>query len=140
MEALEGAREAVQSQRAVSIEAALRGQESPEASPAGTSGDEPNTTGGRSLQGRPGEAVGAAILEELRALRVLVEEQNRRLAELEETVRGGRELEASSEPAPEKPAKDNPDTVSELDEGASPETRDPGPWRRVLAWFGFGVS
>lgn len=36
--------------------------------------------------------VGAAILEELRALRELVQEQNRRIAELEEAVRTGREL------------------------------------------------
>jgi hypothetical protein len=64
---------------------------------------------------------------------MLVEEQNRRISELEEAVRTGRELKA------------NPDTVTELnpppvsDEGTGPEeAHERGFWRRVADWFGFG--
>lgn len=102
IEILEDAREAVREQRAVSIEAALRGQETHEAAPGGSSGtEEPHPVAGGSLEERVD--VGAAILEELRALRMLVEEQSRRIAELEEAVRtgGDPELYAPSEDSDE---------------------------------------
>lgn len=123
VEILEEAREAVQSQRAVSIEAALRGQEAPETSLAGTPGADPHTSPGGSLQGR--QDVGAAILEELRALRMLVEEQNRRIAELEVVVRAspGRELEPGKGPATvagpdEEALRDEPQAASAVPEAA----------------------
>ena len=149
IEVLEDAREAVQSQRAVSIEAALRGQESPRAShSAGTSGVEPHTTGRGGLQAAsPSVDVGAAILEELRALRTLVEEQNVRIAELEEAVRTGRELEASEGAEPtsdtETHSAGDPTPASPTPVASPEDDREPGPeakpWQRVLAWFGFGV-
>jgi hypothetical protein len=81
VDALEAAKE----QRAVSIEATLRGQDLLESAPKAASGTQiPHQSPGGSLQDRID--VGAAILEELR---VLVEEQNRRIAKLEETVRTG---------------------------------------------------
>ncbi len=91
--ALEAARAAVREQRAASIEAALRAQDVPHDVAAGP--------GEGGVPVRPAEGshadVGpaAAILEELRALRGLVEEQSRRIGELEEAVRTGRELSAA---------------------------------------------
>lgn len=84
VEALEDARALVRESRAVSIEAALRGQE------VGSDAEPYPAT-----QRPPVDEIspGAAILEELRSLRMLVEEQNRRISELEEAVRTGRELE-----------------------------------------------
>jgi hypothetical protein len=140
IEHLEDAREAVQSQRAVSIEAALRGQDSPETSPANTTGaGGPYTSPDAGLQGR--SDVGAAILEELRALRELVEEQNHRIAELEEVVRTGRprEIEASVGAVEETPAEVNPVTITGLEKTTEPEARERGVWRRLAGWFGFGV-
>jgi len=146
VEELESAREAVQSQRAVSIEAALRDQKNLEASPAGTTGAEPHIIPGSALQGRAGEAVGAAILKELRALRELVEEQNRRIAELEETVRGeGRgipfgELEAPSTTVDTpRERRASPGKAPWAGQDRGQDQPEPGPWQRVLAWFGFGV-
>lgn len=127
VEALEDARAMVRESRAVSIEAALRGQEV-----GGGAEPYPATQ-------RPSVAAtspGAAILEELRALRALVEEQNARISELEEAVRTGRELESPSEPV-------QPGEVAPATDAGGPATgqdrADTGPWRRVLAWFGFGV-
>ncbi len=97
VEDLERARATVREQRAVSIEAALRGQEAPQ----GGAGDPTrvNNVPEDPFGGiRSGTGPAAAILEELRALRELVEEQNRRIGELEETVRTGRELPAAEEP------------------------------------------
>ena len=38
------------------------------------------------------------------------------------------------------PADEGIDTVAlPGEETTEPESREPGPWRRVLAWFGFGV-
>ncbi len=149
--ALEDARALVRESRAVSIEAALRGQELDQVA-------EPYPA-----TQRPSRDVidpGAAILEELRALRELVEEQNRRISELEEAVRTGRELEASPETVPTpspvepslgpppatpdvsgkmSPVEQVPESDAKTEEPTEPEPREPGAWRRVLAWFGFGV-
>ncbi len=135
IELLEDAREAVQSQRAVSIQAALRGQElEPEAAPY------PATQS----PSRAATDAGAAILEELRALRRVIEEQNARISELEEAVRGEaggpRELEAPVAPtSTESPAvEENPATVAGLDPEPGQGQGDTNLWRRALAWFGFG--
>ncbi len=121
VEELERARAMVRDQRAVSIEAALRGQEGPSA------GDVPDTA---PVQEKSGSSLVEAILEELRALRHLVEEQNRRIAELEEAVRTGRELE---EPRDEP---QSPETGANTPEGVErhrslPETRTQ-PYRTSL--------
>lgn len=136
VEALEDARALVRESRAVSIEAALRGQEL-----------DPGTEAYPATQ-RPSHATadpGAAILEELRALRELVEEQNRRISELEEAVRTGspsRELEPPT--GPDLGGEGVPDEIAAAppaDAGPEPgqDRADTNPWRRVLAWFGFGV-
>lgn len=163
IEVLEEARAAVREQRAISIEAALRGQEMHHGA-SGTPGrvDVPEAPFG-GLRGVQEPA--AAILEELRALRELVEEQNRRIGELEEAVRTGRELPAAkTETAPGRPEATpegstrgephrGPETAPERPEGERREgTDDEGrayagvedearvegsSWRRVRAWFGF---
>ena len=148
VEALEDARTLVRESRAVSIEAALRGQELDPGAETYPATQRPS---------REATDAGAAILEELRALRKLVEEQNRRISGLEEAVRTGRELEAVPIPSPVEPSLGPPpaspdvagkippadggtDTVSVPgEETTEPAPHDPGPWRRVLAWFGFGV-
>lgn len=141
VEELERARALVRDQQAVSIEAALRGQEGPAVE------DVTDTTPLPDLGNRsPVEA----ILDELLALRALVEEQNRRIAELEEAVRTGRELEAPRD-EPQPPETDaargvdmpeaNGDTHAAPEResgGAEPENE--GVWRRVARWFGFGVG
>ncbi len=125
VEELERARALVHEQRAVSIEAALRGQEGPESVTGDASWPGPYPDPGAVLQGR--QDVGVAILEELRALRMLVEEQNHRIAELEEVVRGGRELEAEDHPATvarpdEEASRDEPQTATAVPEAAVGET------------------
>ena len=169
VEALEDARALVRESRAVSIEAALRGQEV-----GGEAGPYPAT---QRPSGGSTDA-GAAIVEELRALRVQIEENNRRISELEEAVRTGRELENPLnsaelnppvvsdhvlEEGPEPSPEHHPATVAGSEAQAAmsaqvgtaphpppvpatsaprettPESREPGPWRRVLDWFGFGV-
>ncbi len=150
VEALEDARALVRDRRAVSIEAALRGQEV-----GGEAEPYPATQKPSVDEINPG----AAILEELRALRALVEEQNRRISELEEAVRTGRELEASPEagpaPAPVEPSLGPPpaapdvsgkmppvelvpESDAETEEPTEPEAHEPGLWQRVAGWFGFG--
>jgi hypothetical protein len=91
--ALEAARAAVREQRAVSIEAALRARDVPHdvAAGPGEGGVSARTAEGSHADVGPA----AAILEELRALRELVEEQSRRIGELEDAVRTGRELPAA---------------------------------------------
>ena len=146
VEELERARALVRDQRAVSIEAALRGQEGPAAE------DAPDAV---SLPDRSGPSAAEAILEELRALRVLVEEQNRRIAELEEAVRTGRELEAPrDEPEPPQTGAETPEGIETPEaaedthaaterapEGVQTEQpEDRGVWRRVARWFGFGLD
>ncbi len=79
VETLQAAREAVREQRAVSIEAALKGQEVEGVSEPLPDAPRPP---GANL-----DVVGAAILEELRALRQLLEVQNERLTALEEENR-----------------------------------------------------
>ena len=148
--ALEDARALVRESRAVSIEAALRGQEvAHDAEPY------PATQ-------RPSGAAtdaGAAILEELRALREMVEEQNRRISELEEAVRTGRALEASPDTAPVPspvepslgpppaapdvsgkipPADEGADAATKPGEATEPRSGERGFWKRVADWFGFG--
>ena len=142
VEALEEARAVVREQRAVSIEAALRGQDVAQGTgEAPVGGNVPNALSGR-LRGTS-EPV-AAILEELRALRVVVEEQNRRIGELEEALRTGRELPAGeaveAQDGPEDPAEghDPGDPLRGTEAPAEREER--GVWRRVLDWFGFGVD
>ena len=142
VEALEEARAIVREQRAVSIEAALRSQDAPHNAgevPAG--GNLPTApSGGFRAASEPV----AAILEELRALRAVVEEQNARIAELEEAVRTGRELTAGeaveAQDGPEDPAEghDPGDPLGGTEAPAEREER--GVWRRVLDWFGFGVN
>lgn len=148
VEELERARAMVRDQRAVSIEAALRGQEAPAVE------DAPHSPG--PIEGRIHPSPAEAILEELRALRQLVEEQNRRIAELEETVRSGRELEAPrdepQEAATEPEAAGGQSTPDEGLVGADAPTHrgpeeveveraeDRGVWQRVARWFGFGVD
>jgi hypothetical protein len=128
VEALEDARALVRENRAVSIEAALRGQEV-------EPGAEPYPATQAKLPSRGAIDPGQAILEELRALRALVEEQNRRISELEEAVRGeagAPELESPSEPVQPTPAVEaKPDPGQEHGETSL--------WRRVADWFGFGV-
>ncbi|HVF02790.1 MAG TPA: hypothetical protein VNA27_15810 [Rubrobacteraceae bacterium] len=68
-------------------------------------------------------------------MRALVEEQNRRISELEEAVRTGRELEP---PQGEPVQPDQPTPAEETDPGQ--DQGDTSPWRRVLAWFGFGFG
>ncbi len=126
--ALEDARTMVRESRAVSIEAALRGQ-----SLGGEAEPYPATQ--RPAQGDMNP--GAAILEELRRLRELVEEQNRRISELEEAVRTGRELEPPPSDA-EKLRESGEDATPDEDTGQT--GRDTGLWRHVSAWFGFGGS
>lgn len=153
VEELEGARAIVREQRAVSIEAALRlGQEGPPGTPV-RAGDVPDVA---PVQERGGPSPAEAILEELRSLRELVEEQNRRIAELEEAVRTGRELEAPRDrPQPPETGAAEPEGVetpeaaraahaptrgspaAEGSERERPEER--GLWGRVMRWFGFGV-
>ncbi len=135
VEALEDARTMVRESRAVSTEAALRGQELEQNA-------EPYPATQRPSRGDIDPA--AVILQELRALRALVEEQNTRIAELEKAVRTGRELEAPvAQTSTESPAGENhagpPETVTGLDPEAGQGQGDTNPWRRVLAWFGFGV-
>ncbi len=148
--ALEDARALVRESRAVSIEAALRGQEV-----GGEAEPYPATQKPSLDEINPG----AVILEELRRLRELVEEQNRRISELEEAVRtGGRELEKNREhlakvldegevtqnfaefndSAPPVESKAQNETLKS-EESTGPEAHEPGFWRRVAAWFGFGV-
>lgn len=122
---LEAARAAVREQRAVSIEAALRGQEAPH----GGAGDPEMVNVPEAPFGgiRGGSGPAEAILEELRALRELVEEQNRRIRELEEAVRTGRELPAAEEPAGTAPTAHEPAPGGPE---ASPEASTPGePYR-----------
>lgn len=123
VEELEHARALVHEQRAVSIEAALRGQEGPESVTGDASWPGPYPDPGAVLQGR--QDVGAAILEELRALRMLVEEQNHRIAELEEVVRAspGRELEPGEGPATvagpdEEALRDEPQAAAAVPEAS----------------------
>lgn len=143
VEELERARTLVRDHRAVSIEAALRGQEGPAVE---------NVTDTTPLPDRGNRSPVEGILDELRALRALVEEQNRRIAELEEAVRTGRELEA-----PRAEPKQPPETDAATPEGEAPEVAeetqastqhapanveseragDRGVWRRVARWFGF---
>ncbi len=146
VEELERARALVRDQRAVSIEAALRGQEGPPAE---------DVRDATPLLDRGGPSPAEAILDELRALRELVEEQNRRIAELEEAVRTGRELEAPRD-EPEPPETDadapegteTPEAAKDTDaatqrepEGAEEERpEERGVWRRVARWFGFGLD
>lgn len=119
VEALEDARALVRESRAVSIEAALRGQEVGfDAEP------HPVTKRPHTDEINPG----AAILEELRALRAAIEhltrreeEQSRRIAELEEAVRGGRELETSEEPANTTEAANTTEVLTPI--RVSPETK-----------------
>lgn len=146
VEELERARALVRDQRAVSIEAALRGQEGPAAE------DAPDVV---PLPDRGGPSPAEAILEELRALRKLVEEQNRRIAELEKAVRTGRELEAPrDEPGPPKTDAETPEgtetpeaagatdvaTQREPEGAEANQAEDRGVWRRVARWFGFGAN
>ena len=124
LETLQAAREAVQKQRAVSIEAALRGQEIEGVA------DRPLPT-----PPRPSETnvdVGAAILEELRALRRLVEEQNARLSTIEEE---NRELRLRLE-APKAAAEAEEIAITEEEVDEEPPEAEWRPWRRVRAWFG----
>jgi hypothetical protein len=123
IEVLQDAREAVQKQRAVSIEAALRGQEIegvPDPLPTPREPSETNLD------------AGAAILEELRALRGLLEEQNARLSAIEEE---NRELRLRLE-APKAAAEAEEIATTEEEVGEEPPEPDWGPWRRVRAWFG----
>jgi len=132
IEQLEHARTMVRQQRAVSIEAALRGKEGPE------EGGVPETAplAARGNLARSEDDLAAAVIEELRALRELVEEQNHRIAELEETVRTTRELEAPSEP--ERPNVAYPPSVPfELPD---PPVEERSLWQRVAGWFGFGEA
>lgn len=131
VEALQAAREAVQNQRAISIEAALKGQEV-----EGVAEPLPAPS-------RPSDApldAGAAILEELRAVRRLLEEQGERLAAIEEENRALRlRLEA-----PEKTDADRAvepvearDAASDVTQGAEEGTgREEGErrswWRRFF--------
>ncbi len=146
VEKLERARALVRDQRAVSIEAALRGQEGPAVE---------NVTDTTPLPDRGNNSPVEAILDELRALRALVEEQNRRIAELEEAVRIGRELEAPRG-EPQTPETDavTPEAATEPPAEVAEETHastqhapanveaeragDRGVWRRLARWFGFG--
>jgi hypothetical protein len=125
LEEIQRAREAVQSQRAVSIEAALRGREV-----EGVSEPLPAPP-------RPSEAnldAGAAILKELRALRRLLEDQNARLSAIEEE---NRELRLRLEA---------PEAAAVAEEVAATEdevfTEEPRPerslWRRLAGVFGRG--
>jgi hypothetical protein len=147
VEVLEEARAAVREQRAVSIEAALRGQEAPQGAAEASGRDEVPQGVGEPLRG-DSEAVWA-ILEELGALRELVREQNKRISSLEEAVRSSRELPAGEDldDAAEAPrtVQDGPERP---EEGYDPEALDPdqeeargrderGVWRRILDWFGF---
>lgn len=113
VEALEDARALVRESRAVSIEAALRGQEV-----GGEAEPYPATQRPSTDEISPG----AAILEELRTLRELIEEQNRRISELEEAVRTGRELESG----PATVAGADTPVVSEdvSEEGPEPSPED----------------
>jgi len=126
VEELELARAMVRNQRAVSIEAALRGQDAPHGTAAPVEGD----------LAQAGREPLAAILEELRKLRELAEEQNRRIAELEKTVRTGRELESPSDES-EFPvmASDSPEGIEDTPEAdAEPETSTQRRswWRRIF--------
>lgn len=166
VEVLQEARAAVREQRAVSIEAALRGQDLDAGAPDGVGVPEAPFGGIRANSG-PAEA----ILEELRALRELVEEQSLRIGELEEAVRTGRELpdaeeapsvlpemvpgrlyaspEGSSAGEPPKSAETAPERPEGAQrEGAGGEGRahagvrgearvEGSPWRRVRSWLGF---
>jgi hypothetical protein len=120
--ALEEARALVRDSRAVSIEAALRGQEVVHDAEPYPATQRPS---------RDDMDPGAAILEELRALRMLVEEQTRRISELEESVRTGRELES--------PQDDQLVAGPEPTVEPSQDQDDTNLWQRVAAWFGFGV-
>lgn len=129
VEDLERARAAVREQRAVSIEAALRGQETPQ----GGAGDPERVNVPEAPFGgiRGGSGPAEAILEELRALRGLVEEQSVRIRELEEAVRTGRELPAAEEPSNVSPGPHEmaPGRLYEMAPGrpeASPEGSNPG--------------
>ncbi len=156
VEALEEARRTMREQRAVSIEAALRGQEIPEATVEATSGAEHHASeaAGAGLQSR--QDIGAAILEELRSLRELVEEQNHRIAELERAVRSEAGNTSPARPASDAPpelpreAQDDPESEAAAEEHhgdhrggravgseVTLEQEDRGTWRRVLDWFGF---
>lgn len=123
LEALQAAREAVQSQRAVSIEAALRGQEI-----EGVADPLPTPP-------RPSETnldAATAILEELQALRRLLEEQNARLSTIEEE---NRELRLRLE-APKAAAEAEEIATTEEEVGEEPPEPEWGIWRRVRTWFG----
>jgi hypothetical protein len=137
VDALEVARSLVRDGRAVSIDAALRGQSvegeaEPHSVPARPSTDEINP--------------GAAILAELRALREAQEENNRRMARLEEALGIGAELNAPATVAGLEAPEDGTDTVTGPEGGTAtvavpgtpPESTDAGLWRRVASWFGFG--
>ncbi|MDP9477613.1 MAG: hypothetical protein M3R38_18335 [Actinomycetota bacterium] len=136
VEVLEQARAAVREQRAVSIEAALRGQETPQGGVEATAG--PPAT---SSQEAPTD-VGAAILEELRGLRRLVEEQNRRIGELEASVRGtSRELtwhpEDPQDPTPDAPgvATGGAEASGEGQGPPEPPTGSEGSQGRPRSWW-----
>jgi hypothetical protein len=122
LEALQAAREAVQKQRAVSIEAARRGQEIEGTDPLPTP-REPSET---NLD------AGAAILEELRALRGLLEKQNARLSSIEEE---NRELRLRLE-APKAAAEAEEIAITEEEVGEEQPEPEWGMWRRIRAWFG----
>lgn len=138
VEELERARAIVREQRAVSIEAALRGQEGPPA------GDVPDIA---PVQERGGPSPIEGILHELRKLRELLEEQNRRIAELEEAVRTRRELEAPpDEPGPPETDAETPEGIETPEATGDThvttqgESGGRGVWRRVARWFGFGMD
>ncbi len=140
VEVLEQARAAVREQRAVSIEAALRGQETPQGDTADPGRvNVPNVPEAPFGGPRADTNAARAILEELRALRALVEEQNRRIGELEEAVRTGRELPEPAAP-PDAPG-DAPAGAEASGEGQGPPEASTGsggsqgrPWWR--RWFG----
>jgi hypothetical protein len=123
LETLHAAREAVQKQRAVSIEAALRGQEIEGAPHPLPTPREPSETN---------PDAGAAILEELRALRKLMEEQNARLSAIEDE---NRELRLRLE-APKAAAVAEEIATTEEEVAEDPTEPEWGMWRRVRAWFG----
>jgi hypothetical protein len=139
VEVLEEARAAVREQRAVSIEAALRGQ--------GTAQGGAEATDRGNVPDRPAEGPRAdtdpaeAILEELRALRALVEEQNRRIGELEEAVRTGRELPAGEATEPQDGPEGPPEGYGPGATAEGAEAHDTrgerGAWQRLREWFGF---
>lgn len=143
VEALELAREMVQQGRAVGLEAALRGEEAPV-------GVEDRTPATKPPAGDIAALAGASLVEELRALREAVEEQNRLLREqgerLEALERDNRELRAA---LPAVPSEAIPSEVLQGEVphgGIGPEKPepvkapagdrpDPGLWQRVREWL-----